>query len=167
MQAASLASGEITRHQFDEARAAWLARNPDADHVRRWVDAYALPVATREDAEAALARRPELHSPTGVSDQLPSLVEPIGRASLLAGKLDEGIAYLTRASTSCSQLDAAQAMFSLWATLELGHAREQRGDVTGACAAYGRVRARWGRASPTSKTAAEALARERAVGCSP
>jgi hypothetical protein len=167
MEAASLASGEITRPQFDEVRAAWLSRNPDADPLRRWISAYALPVATREDAEVALAKKPDLPVPTSTNYQAPSLVEPMGRASFLAGKVDEGIAYLTKASTSCNQLRAVQAIFSLWATLELGHARERRGDVAGACTAYRRVLARWGKASPASKSAAEALARTRAVGCGP
>jgi tetratricopeptide (TPR) repeat protein len=166
MDSAELRAGQMTRPAFTLARDAWLARGAD-DPVFRWVTAFALPALTREDAEAALAAKPDVRPLVSRPFLRPDLAEPIGRVYSLAGQLDEGTAFLRTATASCALLEGDQAIFSSWAALDLGRALEQRGDVPGACAAYGRVLARWGSASPPSKTAASALARSAALRCSP
>jgi serine/threonine-protein kinase len=167
MEAAKLAGGETTRAAFGEVRRKWLTQNPDAPPVDRWLLAYALPTASREDADAALAAKPDTRPLFNLLALYPTSAEPVGRVYALSGRLDEAIDYLEPASASCQLLQGRHIIFSSWATLELGHALEQRGDKAAACAAYQRVLARWGKALPPSKTATGALERARALDCAP
>jgi tetratricopeptide (TPR) repeat protein len=165
MRAAQLAGGEITRAKFDELREAWNARNTDLEPRVRWVDGYALPAETAEDAVAALAAKPDVHPLIGILGLLPSRAEPIGRVYSLSRR-EEGISYLLKASRSCSLLDGSEAIFSTWASFDLGRAFEARGDTRSACAAYQRVLDRWGGVA-TSRTALKARGERRALHCAP
>jgi hypothetical protein len=159
-------AGGITSAKFDELRDQWLARTKDEMPWFRWVTAYAKPAITPEDARAAIAAKPAgpIVSPIYMSAEI---AEPTGRAYFLAGDLDEGIRYLTAASSSCALLDGTSAIFSTWGAYDLGRALEARGDVPGACRAYSRVLARWGAAKPFSSTAKQAAERRTVLACAP
>jgi serine/threonine-protein kinase len=86
-----------------------------------------------------------------------------GRALLLAGLPKEAASYLLAGVRECNVLE--DPFLHTRAHLWLGQALEGAGDEAGACSAYGVVVARWGRAKPASKTAEEAAARIRALGC--
>ena len=166
MTTIALAGGKITRARFGQLRDEWLARNQNAGRVNRWLTAYAVPAETVDDAVAAVAVMPAVRPLVNVRRLSPTMAEPIGRILTLGGRLDEGIAYLTKASASCDLLDGIHTIFSTRASFELGSALERRGDTAGACVAYRRVLTRWGR-SPLSRTAAKSSARVRALGCAP
>jgi tetratricopeptide (TPR) repeat protein len=168
MEAAVLAAGGIPRARFDDLRAQWNARNQATEPPYRWIDGYALAVETPDDAATALAALPPSRPLLSVLMLSPSRAAPIGRTYSL-GHLDEGVSYLTRASASCALLDGSDAIFSTWASYDLGYALQERGDVRGACAAYQRVLDRWGGggAGSVSRTAVKALNQKRALHCAP
>jgi serine/threonine-protein kinase len=87
----------------------------------------------------------------------------VGRAFLLAGRVDEAISMLEEATRSCRALEIP--VLHTRAHDWLGQAREAAGDRAGACAAYGVVISRWGHAVPRSVTAEHARARMAALGC--
>jgi len=168
LKSAERAAGSLSREAFVTARDRWLAEVGDRESpASRWLEAYARPAETGEDAKAAVARMPDTKPLFNLFALTPSIAEPIGRALVLARRLDEGIHYLTLASSSCELTDGTTAIYSTQAAFELGHALEDRGDIPGACAGYDRVLARWGTASPQPKTATKAKMRERALGCKP
>ena len=165
LEAEERAAGALTQEAFAAARDRWLTQDRDTTPAFRWIEAYARPAETREDANAALALMPDMRA-THVG-LLPYNAEPIGRTFALAGRLDEALPYLVMASSSCALLPGLQAIYATRAAFDLGRALEDRGDVPGACTAYQRVLARWGKASPPPQTATKALARARALGCGP
>jgi hypothetical protein len=165
MQAAQVVGGAITRAKFEEFRGAWTARNMTVEPQFRWVDGYAIPAETAEDALAALAAKPDLHPLISILHLLPSRAEPVGRVYSL-GHREEGTSYLVKASTSCAILDGSEAIFSTWASFDLGRALEERHDRPEACAAYQRVLDRWSGAA-TSRTAFNARVRRRGLHCAP
>jgi serine/threonine-protein kinase len=175
IHAARLAAGGLSRPAFDGLRDAWLARDDariknvglraGADAGTRWVLAHALAAQTPKDAEAALAARPDVQPLVDELGLTSDLAQPIGRTYLLAGKVDDAVPFLTKASAACRVLFFSRPMFSTWAAFDLGRALEARSDTSGACAAYGRVLARWGSAKPPSLTAAAARARSAALRC--
>ena len=128
-----------------------------------WFGGYAEEVASEADARAALAALPRFlpfpplwHFATEFA---------IGKTYLLAGQVDEAIAYLRRAAASCDALDFP--FEHVRALLYLGKSLEARNDEPGACASYRSVLARWGSAKPRSVTAEAARARMVALRCSP
>jgi serine/threonine-protein kinase len=123
-----------------------------------WIVGDARVVDTAEEATQALASRPPL-------DRLPPTLDPdaVGRVSLLAGRYEEAESFLTTAARDCLVLD--HPFDAVRANLHLGLAREGRGDIDGACAAYHDVLARWGAAKPRSVTADRARDRMRALRC--
>jgi eukaryotic-like serine/threonine-protein kinase len=127
-----------------------------------WVDAFALPAESTDDANAALAAR-ERYLPIPVYAPLSLDEAAIGRVYLLAGRAAEALPVLERAVRSCFPLD--HPLEHTHAAAFLGRAREATGDPAGACAAYDVVRARWGNAKPRSATATDALQRAAALGC--
>jgi len=168
LKTAERAAGSMTHEAFVAVRDRWIAEAGDQESpASRWLEAYARPVETGEDAKAAVARMPDAKPLFNLFGSTPSITEPVGRTLLLAGRLDEGIRYLTMASASCELTDGTAVIYSTQAAFELGGALEERGDVPGACAAYDRVLARWGTASPAPKTATNARKRKRALGCAP
>jgi len=167
VQAAERAAGGVSREAFIVARDRWLALNKDADPVQRWIEAYARPAETRQEANDALAAMPDVKPLLPLLSLDPAFAEPVGRTLALAGRVEDALLYLTAASSSCSILEGYDAIYSTLATFELGRALEDRGDTPGACAAYNRVLARWGKTSPPARTAMDARERERALGCAP
>jgi serine/threonine-protein kinase len=165
--AIELAAGGITRSDFNRLRDQWLARNPDALPVFRWVDAYAGPASTPEEGAAALATMPDTRPLLNAYVMEPAFAEPIGRAYVLGGKPEEAASFLSRASATCDLTSDLSVIFSTWAAFDLGRTLEALGDTAGACAAYQRVLGRWGTATPPSRTAAKSRARRGVLGCPP
>ena len=71
--------------------------------------------------------------------------------------------YLKRAVAACADFDAV--LSHTRAALDLGAALEVTGDKPGACDAFGKVLARWGKAKPRSVTADKAREHVRTIGC--
>jgi serine/threonine-protein kinase len=87
----------------------------------------------------------------------------IGKVYSLAGRVEEALPYLTRATADCGVLYAPFRHIS--AHYHLGMALEGKGDTRGACAAYQVVLDHWGNAKPRSLTAEKARARSKALDC--
>lgn len=80
-----------------------------------------------------------------------------------AGDLDGAAADFTASGRVCSP--EVTYLVGGRAELLLGALEASRKDSPRACAAYGRVLARWGKAVPRSATAEEARAKRKALGC--
>jgi hypothetical protein len=168
-----LLAGRMSRADFGKVRADWVAlakvqrdrTGAGTTAASDWSAASAFPAITAADAQEALASLPAIRPLVDPYEASPYLGEPIGRAYLLAGKLDDAVAELSRASSPCAVFDSWGAVLATWATFDLGQALEARGDVSGACAAYARVVARWGTAKPGSRTADKAHAHAGVLGC--
>jgi len=140
-------AGTLSRGEFETRRQAWLARDAQRSQLvsssaLRWTAAYALAVATPDDAKEALRVLPNY---LPIVDSLTRDVEvdgAIGFTYLVAGDVKEALPYLERGAHSCNAVHLP--IEHTRANLHLGMALEQRGDVAGACAAYGVVLARWG-----------------------
>ena len=165
LYAAAVRGGLRTAQERDLERARWseLWRQqiPRPDRALVWLEGYAGPAQTKEEAETALAALPQ-YAP------IPSLVlsgwtvPALAKVHALAGRLGEARPELQLVSASCHEL--ADPLAHLQARLFYGEALEASGDTAGACAAYGAVLARWG-ATKRSVTAAAASARAKALGC--
>ncbi len=165
--AAERAGGAITGEEAARRRDAWLARweAQVAPAWRRhlWLHAYAAPAETPEDAALALAALPR-YAPLPSFCPTCGLIEAdVGRVYLLAGRPLDAIPPLRRAARSLRALDLP--IDHTRAELALGEALEATGDRAGACAAYGVVLDRWGRARPPSRSAARARQRADALAC--
>lgn len=154
--------GAITSGAFDEKLEAWLAgwkeRLPKPYRGFLWVYGFAATVETHDQAVAALAALPAYEPlppllPGSIGDAV------VGRVYALAGRYDEALPLLERASKSCAMFDDPTRSVQVHAWL--GQAREQKGDVRGACAEYKVVLNRWGRTAP--RTVTTKLARTRAT----
>jgi hypothetical protein len=82
---------------------------------------------------------------------------------LLAGRTDEAIDPLRRASKMCAALDYPFVQGR--AKLLLGQALEEKGDTEGACLMYGDVIRWWGNATPRSASGEKAKERAKKLGC--
>lgn len=152
------------------ARTAWLASEESKPLApgrfangsgRLWIWAYANAVVTPQDARDALAVLPRYLPlpPDRLRDAEDD--ESIGRTYLMAGRPEEALPYLRRASRSCK---AVMYPFEhTWANLELGQILEST-DVPGACAAYRVVFDRWATAA-ASRSAHVAYVRRKELGC--
>ncbi|WP_437677079.1 hypothetical protein [Sorangium sp. So ce131] len=85
-----------------------------------------------------------------------------GRALSMAGEHAAAVPLLRAVTGACIPLD--EPFVYVWASAWLGEALEASGDKAGACAAYGSVVGRWG-AAERSRSAAQARARRRQLGC--
>jgi serine/threonine-protein kinase len=166
MLAARLRVGALSRGDYEAALAKtverWTERSSPSTKNFVWIHAYADPAETRADAVLALAHLGEFtpvprFKPLSVAD------ESIGRVYLLAGRGDEAVAALERATHTCYPVD--YPMEHTRAHYLLGTALEAKGDVAGACAAYRVVKERWGAAKPRSITLDAATARLAALHC--
>jgi eukaryotic-like serine/threonine-protein kinase len=164
MLAVLLRTGKLARAEFETQRAAWAETWRKTMKPRFvpfiWIHGYAAPAQTADDAVAALAALPtyrpiDQYHPHTFADG------DIGRTFVLAGKLDEGLAYLRTAGASCLATEFPIAHTR--AELELGKALEAKRDTAGACAAYRVVLDRWG--AVRSATAELARSRARALAC--
>ncbi len=127
-----------------------------------WFDFYAQTSVTAADAREALEALPR-YSPLPAFDSAVDRERMMGQVLLLAGRVDEAIPHLRRASNACCGGD--NTLSHLLAAEMLGEALEQKGDRPGACDAYAEVLARWGHAKPRSVTADKARERSKAIGC--
>jgi serine/threonine-protein kinase len=135
-----------------------------------WAFAFAGPASTPDEARAALDLLPEYAPLTPyvvtfwlVLGEVGLPDASVGHAYLLAGKPSDAVPYLRRAAAACADFD--DVLTHTRAALELGQALQATGDETGACAAYGKVIARWGSAKPRSVTAEAARVAMKSVGC--
>jgi tetratricopeptide (TPR) repeat protein/predicted Ser/Thr protein kinase len=159
-------AGRITGAAFETKRDAWVKRWDERmmgdGKPLVWLEGYARPAETRADAEAALSRLPPEATRLVGGGQLEA--EALGRMYLLAGKAEQAIPLLERASGDCDLRRFPLAITH--AGYLLGLAREAKGDKAAACAAYNKVIARWGKAK-RSVTAKGAKDHARALGCGP
>jgi serine/threonine-protein kinase len=160
-------SGRLSDADAAARRDAWLrswesrAQGEHADFL--WLQAYARPAVTRQDALEALAHLPEDTGPLvgGL------LLEPeaLGRMYLLAGRAETALPLLERAADQCFvrrfPLEIPRARYLV------GLAHEALGDRPKACAAYREMIRKWGGARPRSVTASQARQHARALGCGP
>ncbi len=160
-------AGTISEALFAAERAAWLraweAKAAPSQRGAIWMQGWARSSTTAEAATAALTALPR-YAPIPPFRPRTLVDAAIGQTYLLAGRGDEAITWLTRATTMCRAL--AFPIAHTRAHLLLGQAREAAGDRSGACAAYAVVLSRWGHASPRSVTAAVARDRVLTLGCS-
>jgi serine/threonine-protein kinase len=84
---------------------------------------------------------------------------------LLAGKPEQALPLLQMAANDCEVQRSPIAITR--ASYLLGLAHEAKGEKAAACAAYGKVIARWGKARPRSVTARAAKEHARVLGCGP
>ncbi len=141
---------------------AWRAKTSEAYLGELWISAWGVPAESREDGIAALEALAGLGGPPVFAPSIPTQAI-LGRAYLLAGRVDEAVGPLRAGAASCTVLTDNLGNTRGWH--DLGVAREGQGDQAGACQAYGVVLARWGHAKPRSVTADDARARSRALGC--
>ena len=147
---------------FEAARAQWAAawREAGVPEPLVWVYGWASLVTSEAEAKEALAAQGDFK----VLD--PDLALPVGVTYALGGADDvaqEGARLIRLAASSCQSL--TNALPETRGLAVLGRALERANDVAGACAAYGRVLRRWGKAGASSRTGSEAAARSRALGC--
>jgi tetratricopeptide (TPR) repeat protein len=162
-------SEEGERGKLEAARHAWIEerRSEGSQPSLIWTYAWAATAFTRDEAVRALEELPKYLPLSMLNVTRMRALNPdadIGRTYFLAGKIDEAIPYLRRASASCTVWQDPFGV--LRSSLLLGRALEQR-DKQGACDAYRKVLERWGNAKPRSVTADEARARSRELGCGP
>jgi serine/threonine-protein kinase len=166
MLAARLHAGAMAQAAYDREIARtvdrWEARV--VPHLRNfiWLYAFAVPAETPAEAKAAIEKR-AAYEPLPPFTPLTLLGADVGRTDLLAGRVDDAIAALERATHNCFPVD--HPIEATRAEYLLGQAREAKGDPAAACAAYDVVRERWEHAKPRSVTAQKALERRAALGC--
>jgi serine/threonine-protein kinase len=159
-------AGLISPADFESTQQRWVdARLGGCGTTYRpfvWLHGYAAVSETPEDARLALAELPKYeplsrYTPWALGDAY------TGTTYFLAGRNEEAIPFLRRAARSC---EATQYPFEhTGANLVLGQALAAAGDRDGACAAYGVVLGRWGKARPRSISAEKARALARDLGC--
>ena len=157
--------GGLSSSELDARRAAWLdaQRRSVAARGLAWTYAYAITAFTREEAEAALAVLPDFAPLSSFAYYAGIPDAEIGSVYLLAGRVDDAISRLTRAVANCAAF--RHPFVHARASMQLGQALEQKGDVRRACDVYREVVTRWGNANPTSRSAETAKARARALAC--
>jgi serine/threonine-protein kinase len=159
-------TGAMTPSEREERRAAWLAawraKTSAAYLGDLWITAWAAPAATRQEAQAAIEALSGFGAVPPFNPNLPAQAL-VGRAYLLAERIDDAVALLRSGSAACTLLAEPMASTRAWA--DLGGALEAKGDSAGACGAYRVVLDRWGKAKPRSVTADKARARVAALRC--
>jgi serine/threonine-protein kinase len=139
---------------------AWAARGSSVPRSEMWLEGWAAPAFTADEAKAALEAMPGYGPIPLILDQGWSAPE-LGKVQLLAGRTEEAIATLKKATAACHAIE--EPFESTRSHALLGRALEGT-DTAGACAAYGVVLARWG-GSPRSVTAHNARLRMKTLGC--
>lgn len=166
MLAVRLHAGSLTQAAYDHEIARtverWEARVMPHLHNFIWNYAYAVPAESPDEAKVALEKR-AAYEPLPPYTPLTLVGADVGRTYFLAGRIDDAITALERATNNCFPVD--HPMEHTRAEYFLGLAREAKSDTAGACAAYGVVRDRWGQSKPRSVTAQKAIARMAALGC--
>jgi tetratricopeptide (TPR) repeat protein len=159
-------TGGLARSEFIARRTAWIEeeRRNLAHPGLIWTYAYASSAETPEEANEALRALPEFAPLTSVVHYVGIPDAEVGKTYLLAGDVDQAIAYLTKAVATCVAF--RHPFVHTRAQLQLGEAFERKGNTSGACGAYQKVVDRWGNAKPRSISAEKASARIAALGCS-
>jgi serine/threonine-protein kinase len=151
---------------FEAKRAEWMraweAKTTDAYVHYLWIYGWALPAESATEANAAFAALPK-YAPLPAFTPMSVAPAHIGKVQLLAGKTDDSISSLKKATASCIAL--YQPAAHTRANMHLGMALEAKGDKAGACAAYARVVLRWANAKPRSVTLEQTKKRQAALGC--
>jgi serine/threonine protein kinase/tetratricopeptide (TPR) repeat protein len=166
--AAAVRGGLRTPSERDAVHSEWVATwNAEVEPLEKprvWLQGYAEPTQTREEAELALSVVNE-YSP------LPTIVIPgaigwtapsVGKVYALAGHPDQALAQLKLAASSCRTLGEPGEITR--ARFYLGEALEATGDAAGACAAYEQVLGAWG-SEKRSVTANAARAHAASLAC--
>jgi eukaryotic-like serine/threonine-protein kinase len=151
---------------LDPGRREWTERRKRSGRqdTVTWIDAWALPATTREEALVALTSDAGVALPRAITFGSSDYADAAaGHVLALAGRPADAIPYFRRAAQQCFALEEPFAHFH--AALDLGLALEQTSDKAGACDAYGKVLAQWGHAKPKSVTADEARAHATKLGC--
>jgi tetratricopeptide (TPR) repeat protein len=157
----------LTHDELKQRLSAWVQEWTDRGLAPRfrsylWASGYARATATKQDAELAVEVLPDFEP---LPAYLPyGLLEyDIGRTYFLAGKTDQAITWLDRATKCCRALNVpfGHNRSQYW----LGRAHEAAGNDAAACKAYGVLLKRWGRAKPKSVTADATRKRFGALGC--
>lgn len=164
-------SGAIDGAMWNDELARWQqqARRSlkRADEPTLWTVTAAMPARDAVEAAEAFAAFPGGFSPPGAPPtRFAAVGFPdafTGHALLLAGRAQDAVAYLRRATASCTAFD--YPILHTRAQLWLAQALERAGDKAGACAANAAVLKRWGDAKPRSVTADDARRRMKALGC--
>jgi serine/threonine-protein kinase len=167
LYAAAYRGGLRTVEERDRERASWSelwnAQTQSSDRARVWLEGFAAPAETREEAERALAALSDyapIPSLTLSGWTLPALA----KVHALAGRMSDALPELRVVTASCHAL--ADPLAYMRAELAYGDALEASGATAGACGAYNAVLKRWG-AAKRSVTAAAATAHARTLGCPP
>jgi Flp pilus assembly protein TadD len=170
----ALPIGEPPPPSFEQRRRAWIDERffTGAWKGDVWNYAFAATAFTPDEARGALDALRDMGPPSpavsfggwGFSSRFGSPEADMGRVDLLAGRVDEAIEHLKRATAECSLFDST--IDHVHAALDLGRALERKGDTAGACDAYRGVLALWGHAKPHSVSADTARARTTALRCS-
>jgi serine/threonine-protein kinase len=156
--------GLITHDERVRRQAEWLTKAERASthglRLELWKAQYFDGVERSDEASEALALLPKYGPVTPTRHSKMSFLGPM---YLRAGRPAEAIPLLKEVAYSCEALGAP--MFHEHTVAQLGEALEQTGDVAGACSAYRRVLATWGKARPRSVTAEKVRARVAALRC--
>ncbi len=136
----------------------WTLGLKNYDVRTTWALTDALFAESAEEAREATRTLPRMP----VVNMNSSMNLAVGRALLLADRGSDALTYLDAGARACRALEEPFARTH--ALLLAGTAREAAGDREGACAAYRRIKARWG-AARASRTAAEAAKRARGLAC--
>jgi serine/threonine-protein kinase len=158
--AGALTPAELEQRRHDWLRG-WQAKSREAYVHYLWVQAYAVPAETEDDAKTALDALPGFAPVPPFMPQTLALAD-VGRTYLLGGKRDDALPYLKKAAASCMAL--SRPIGHTRAHLHLGDALAQAGDARGACAAYKVVVDRWG-SDKRSVSAKAARAKRAALRC--
>ena len=151
---AELEGGALSPDEYERRRAAWVsawrARAPAAYLPFVWLHGFAAVARSREDAVHALEEAPRFG---GIPEFTPHVLGDayVGTTYYLAERAADALPYLRRAARSCVAVESPFEHTRVH--LVLGQALADTGDRAGACAAWGVVLARWGRARPRSVTA--------------
>jgi len=159
-------AGLLAPAAFEFERERWATDHLDRASARYrpfvWLYGYAAVAETAEDAAKALAEQPRFGAIPWF--QMVGLPEAsVGSTYLLAGRTDEALPWLERASRSC--LAVFNPVEHTRVHVALGQALAALCRRDEACAAYGIVLTRWGRARPRSVTAEKARTLAGALEC--
>ena len=165
LYAAAVHAGLRSPSERDAARAEWLAtwsaQLALLERANVWLEGYAAPAETREEAEQALAALPD-YAPVPALTLGGWAAPALAKVYALAGRDEDALPSLRFVASSCRTLSEPGDVIR--AQLRLGEALEGTGDEAGACAAYGTVIDRWG-SERRSVSANTALTRATALGC--
>jgi serine/threonine-protein kinase len=151
---------------FEAKRTAWIDSERSVSGAPEgllWIFGYAAPAETADEARAAIAAKARFDQRASTALGIDMSDALVGKVERLAGDITAATRDLQHAAAGCFAL--VTPIEHTWALFDLGQALEDQHDTTGACDAYGRVLARWGKAKPKSVTADKARARRTALRC--